>query len=240
MLNNFLFVGLPYIALSVFLVGTIYKYRSLKFQYSSLSSQFLEGNQLFWGIIPFHWGISVLFLGHLTAFLVPGGILLWNSHPVRLLILEVTAFAFAISVLVAIITLIQRRMTNERLKVVTNRMDLVIEWLLLAQIILGCWTALGYRWGSSWFASDLSPYLWSIFKFGPNTEAVAAMPWIVKLHIIGAFLILAVFPFTRLVHFLVAPFHYMWRPYQRVIWNWDRRTVRRPDSVWNQHPPRNN
>jgi len=65
------------------------------------------------------------------------------------------------------------------------------------------------------------------------------MPWIVKLHIIGAFLILAVFPFTRLVHFLVAPFHYMWRPYQRVIWNWDRRTVRRPDSVWNQHPPRN-
>jgi len=240
MLNNFLFIGLPYIALSVFLVGTIYKYRSLKFQYSSLSSQFLEGNKLFWGIIPFHWGISVLFLGHLAAFLVPRGILVWNSHPVRLLILEVTAFAFAISVLVGLITLIHRRMTNDRLKVVSNRMDLTIEWLLLAQIILGCWTALGYRWGSSWFAADLSPYLWSIFKFGPKTEAVAAMPWIVKLHIIGAFLILAIFPFTRLVHFLVAPFHYMWRPYQRVIWNWDRRTVRRPDSVWNQHPPRNN
>ena len=33
-------------------------------------------------------------------------------------------------------------------------------------------------------------------------------------------------PFTRLVHFLVAPFHYIERPYQRVIWNWDRRRVR--------------
>jgi len=240
MLNNFLFVALPYAALAVFLVGTIFKYKSLKFQYSSLSSQFLEGNRLFWGIVPFHWGISVIFLGHLTAFLVPRGILAWNGHPVRLLILEISAFAFAVSALLGLIVLLHRRLTNERLKVVTNRMDLVIEWLLLIQIVLGGWPALGYRWGSSWFASDLSPYLWSIFRFQPQTAAVEQLPLIVKLHIIGAFLILMIFPFTRLVHFLVAPFHYMWRPYQRVIWNWDRRTVRRPDSVWNQHPPRNN
>ena len=240
MLNNFLFVALPYAALAVFLVGTIYKYRSLKFQYSSLSSQFLEGGRLFWGIVPFHWGILMVFLGHLVAFLLPRSILAWNGHPVRLVVLEVTAFAFAVSALIGLIVLLHRRLTNDRLKVVSNRMDLVIEWLLLVQILLGLWTALGYRWGSSWFASDLSPYLWSIISFNPQTAAVVALPLVVKLHIIGADLILIVFPFTRLVHFLVAPFHYMWRPYQRVIWNWDRRTVRRPDSVWNQHPPRNN
>ena len=240
MLNNFLFIALPYAALAVFLVGSIFKYRSLKFQYSSLSSQFLEGDRLFWGIVPFHWGLIVVFLGHLTAFLVPRGILAWNGQPVRLLVLEASAFAFAVSALVGLIVLLHRRLTNERLKVVSNRMDLVIEWLLLIQIVLGGWTALGYRWGSSWFASDLSPYLWSIFRFDPQTAAVVQLPLVVKLHIIGAFLILIVFPFTRLVHFLVAPFHYMWRPYQRVMWNWDRRTVRRPESVWNQHPPRNN
>ena len=240
MLNNFLFIALPYAALAVFLVGTIFKYRSLKFQYSSLSSQFLEGDRLFWGIVPFHWGIVVIFLGHLTAFLVPRSILAWNGDPVRLVILETTAFAFAVSAFLGLIVLLHRRITNERLKVVSNRMDMVIEWLLLIQILLGCWTALGYRWGSSWFATDLSPYLWSIFSFDPQTAAVVQLPLVVKLHIIGANLILMVFPFTRLVHFLVAPFHYMWRPYQRVMWNWDRRTVRRPESVWNQHPPRNN
>jgi len=240
MLNNFFFVAVPYAALAIFLAGTIFKYRSLKFQYSSLSSQFLEGNQLFWGIIPFHWGIVTVFLGHLAAFLVPRGILAWNSQPLRLIILEATAFAFALCVLVGLVLLMYRRFRNDRVKMVTNRMDQVLEWLLLAQVILGCWVAIGYRWGSSWFASDLTPYLWSIFRLEPQTAAVAAMPLVVKLHIVGAFLILLIFPFTRLVHFLVAPFHYTWRPYQRVIWYWDRRTVRKPESVWDQHPPRNN
>ena len=240
MLNNFLFVALPYIALTVFLVGSIYKYRTLKFQYSSLSSQFLEGNRLFWGIIPFHWGLVTVFLGHLTAFLVPRGILAWNSQPLRLMILEATGFAFALCVLVGLILLMHRRLTNDRIKMVTNRTDQALEWLLLVQVILGCWIAVGYRWGSSWFASDLSPYLWSVLRLDPQTAAVEAMPLVIKLHIIGASLIVLIFPFTRLVHFLVAPFHYTWRPYQRVIWYWDRRTVRKPESVWNQHPPRNN
>ena len=240
MLNNFLFIALPYAAIAVFVVGTIFKYRSLKFQYSSLSSQFLEGTRLFWGIIPFHWGILVLILGHLTAFLIPRGILAWNAHPVRLLVLEATALAFAVSAFAGLVALIHRRLTNDRLKVVTNRMDLFIELLLLVEVLLGCWIAIGYRWGSSWFAAGMTPYLWSIVRLDPQIAAVSAMPWIIKLHVVGAFLILFIFPFTRLVHFLVAPFHYLWRPYQRVIWNWDRRTVRRPESAWNQHPPRNN
>ncbi|MCK5406381.1 MAG: respiratory nitrate reductase subunit gamma, partial [Candidatus Krumholzibacteria bacterium] len=87
-LDNFTLIGLPYVALVVFLVGTISRYKMTKFSYSSLSSQFLEGRQLFWGTMPFHWGILFLFLGHLVAFLVPRGLLAFNSHPVRLLIIE--------------------------------------------------------------------------------------------------------------------------------------------------------
>jgi nitrate reductase gamma subunit len=239
-LNNFLFIAFPYVAIITFLIGAIYRYRATGFSYSSLSSQFLEGKTLFWGVVPFHWGLVVVFLGHFIAFLFPKGILLWNSIPIRLIILEVTAFAFGLSVLIGLLTLIFRRFTNPRLKVVTSRMDTVIELLLLAQIVLGCWTALGYRWGSSWFAADLSPYLWSIIKFDPQIAAVSAMPLVIKLHIVGAFLILFLIPFTRLVHFLVLPFHYISRPYQRVMWNYDRRAVRDPKSPWNHNPPKNN
>ena len=161
-LNLVLFVGAPYIALVVFLIGTIHRYRSSGFKVSSLSSQFLEGKTLFWGSVPFHFGILVCFFGHLIAFLIPKGILLWNSDPLRLIVLEVTGFTFGLSALVGLVALLFRRATNARILIVSNWMDFVIELLLLAQIVLGLWVALGYRWGSSWFAADLSPYLWSL------------------------------------------------------------------------------
>jgi len=49
-----------------------------------------------------------------------------------------------------------------------------------------------------------------------------------------------VLPFTRLVHFLVAPLHYIGRPYQRVIWNWDRKKIRDPETRWSPTRPKNN
>lgn len=238
--NNFFFIALPYIAVIVFLVGTIYRYRSSAYGYSSLSSQFLEGKNLFWGTIPFHIGILVVFLGHMIAFLFPRETLLWNSEPVRLIILEVSAFIFGLSVLFGLINLFIRRITNDRLRVVTTKMDIFIMLFLIVEVVLGCWIALGYRWGSSWFAADLSPYLWSIVKLSPQIDAVSAMPIVIKLHIIIAFLIVLIFPFTRLVHFLVAPLHYITRPYQVVIWNWDRKAIRDPSTPWSPTPPKNN
>lgn len=236
-LNTFLFVAFPYVAIIVFLVGTIYRYRQKGFTVTSLSSQFLEGRQLFWGTIPFHIGILVVFLGHLVAFMFPRATLAWNSIPVRLIILEVTAFIFGLLVLIGLVGLMARRLTNPRVRAVTTRTDVAIEVLLLAQVVLGCWIALGYRWGSSWFAADLTPYLWSLGSFSPDTLAVFALPWPIKLHIVGAFAILLLVPFTRLVHFVVAPLHYIARPYQQVIWSWDRRKVRSADTPWSATRP---
>lgn len=238
--NVFLFVGLPYAALVIFLVGTIQRYRSKGFKVSALSSQFLEGRNLFWGSVPFHFGILVLFLGHLSAFVLPGPTIMWNSNPMRLLTLEITAFTFGLSTLVGLTALFVRRLTNKRVMMVTTRMDIFLELLLLTQIVFGLWVALGYRWGSSWFATDLSPYLWSLLTANPEITAVSAMPWPIKVHIVGAFLIIGIFPFTRLVHFLVAPLHYISRPYQRVMWNWDRKAIRDPRTPWSAMRPKNN
>ena len=238
--NNFLFIGLPYVAVAVFMVGTIYRYRATGFKYSSLSSQFLEGRGIYIFAVLFHWGILIVFLGHLIAFLFPEAILAWHSSAARLIAAEIVIFTFGLGVLIGLAALFIRRLSQPRLRVVTSRMDIVIELLLLAQIVFGLWIALGYRWGYYWFASDLSPYLWSIVKFGPQIEAVSAMPWVIKTHIVGAFVILGMIPFTRLVHFLVAPFHYTWRNYQQVIWYWDRKRVRDPGAAWTTTRPRNN
>ena len=66
------------------------------------------------------------------------------------------------------------------------------------------------------------------------------MPLVIKAHIIGAFSILLIFPFTRLVHILVAPLHYIWRPYQVVIWYWDKSRIREASTAWSKARPRNN
>lgn len=239
-LDNFLLVGLPYTALIVFLVGTIYRYRATKFSYSSLSSQFLEGRQLFWGVVPFHWGILFLFFGHLIAFLFPETVMAFNSHPLRLLIIEVSAFMFGLIVLFGLLSLLVRRITNPRLTFITSRMDIIIEALLILEVMSGLLVALSARWGSSWFAAVLTPYLHSIFILQPDIRAVSGLPWLIKLHIVGAFLIFGLIPFSRLVHLLVVPLHYLWRPYQRVIWNWPRKEVRHPDSEWTMTKPENN
>ncbi len=92
----------------------------------------------------------------------------------------------------------------------------------------------------STFAADLTPYLRSIFTFDPEIAAISAMPWVIKLHVIGAFTIILLIPFSRLAHFLVAPLHYLWRPYQIVIWYWDRKKIRDAVSAWQSNRPRNN
>ena len=236
--NVFLFAGLPYAAMLIFLVGTIMRYRNTGFKVSALSSQFLEGRSLFWGTVPFHGAILVVFLGHLTAFLFPQATLAWNRIPVRLIILEVAAFTFGVTVFVGLAVLMARRVANARIRAVTTPMDAAIEMLLLTQVLLGLWIALGYRWGASWFAADLTPYLWSLLRLAPETNAVFALPWVIRLHIVGAFLIVLLIPFTRLMHLLVAPLSYLARPYQQFIWNWNRKTIRDPETAWSEARPR--
>jgi nitrate reductase gamma subunit len=215
----FFFILLPYMAIISLISGSIYRYRFHSFQVSSLSSQLLENNLLFFGSRPFHWGMIVLFIGHLIAFLVPAAVLAWNGKPVRLYILEITAFAFGIISVFGLIVLIIRRIQVKRIRLLTTRMDIFVYLILFVQIITGLYTALFLRWGSSWFALVLTPYLRSIFAFNPDAVAVMALPVIVRIHMISAFILIGMIPYTRFIHFLVYPFSYLWRQYQLVIWN---------------------
>jgi nitrate reductase gamma subunit len=216
----FLLGVLPYIALALFFIGTIARYRdrATRFGFSSLSSQFLENRQHFWGLVPFHYGIIAVLLGHLVAFLVPRQVLLWNSQPLRLYILEVSALAFGILTVIGLAAAVARRIRVTALLRVTNRRDWLVLILLLTQAVSGVLVATTYRWGSSWYAAAAAPYLWSVFTFRPDVAVVGAMPWLVKLHIINAWLLVAVAPFSRLIHVLVAPLPYLWRRPQVVRW----------------------
>ena len=227
MIDDFILLGvLPYVAMVIFLIVTIQRYRMSGFSYSSLSSQFLENQHHFWGSVPFHYGILVVLLGHVLGFLMPGAILSWNAEPFRLLLLEVTGIAFAILTLVGLANIMIRRGTHRLARKVTTPSDWIVYALLLVQVVSGIAVAVFVGWGSSWFATNLTPWLWSLVKLSPDVSYVAPLPWLVKLHIVNAFLLIGFFPFTRLVHILVVPNQYLVRRTQVVVWNWDRTRLR--------------
>lgn len=225
MLDNILYILFPYTAFTVAVVGTVLRFAWSRFSISSLSSQFLESDELFYGSVSWHIGIIVVLIGHVIGFLFPRQVLWFNGVPARLYILEATGLLFGLLAVVGIVSLAVRRFTSPRIRAVTSKMDIIVLLLLITQVGLGVYTALFYRWGSSWYASSAVPYLRSLIMLQPDVTTIAPLPLTVKLHILNAYLLLAVFPFSRLVHVLVLPIHYLWRPYQLVVWNRDRRRI---------------
>ena len=213
-----LYAVLPYVAVALFVIVTIRRYRNNAFGYTSRSTQFIENRSHFWGMVPFHYGILPVLLGHLVAFLLPETILTWNTVEWRLYLLEFTGYLLALMSLFGLIALAVRRIRNSRLLPFTGTMDWIVFGLLFIQIASGIWIAVGYRWGSTWFAISMAPYLQSLVGLQPDINLVAGYPHVVKLHIVTAFVIIGLFPFTRLVHVLVAPVPYLWRRAQVVRW----------------------
>lgn len=223
--NALFFIALPYVSLFTFFLMTTVRYRSSGFTYSSLSSQFLENRQHFWALMPFHYGILTVLAGHIVAFLLPRQLLWWNQVPARLYVLEISALAFGLLTLAGLVAAMLRRRTSRKIAVVTTLSDWIILALLLVQVLTGLAVAMMHPWGSSWFAIAVTPYLWSVTTLNPNMAVVSVMPVMVKLHIINAFVVIGFFPFTRLVHVLVAPNPYLWRRPQVVRW------YRRPSAA---------
>jgi len=215
--NQFLFVLFPYIAITLSIVVTIYRSVFRPFTVSSLSSQLLEHRWLYWGNIAFHYGILFVLSGHLVALLLPQSLRWWNAIPARLLLLEVTGLGMGLWALAGALVLVIRRATNARIRIVTTPMDWVVWIALLVSLISGVLTATLYRFGSQWFTGVFTPYLWSVLRFNPEPERLQALPWLIQLHAFNFFVLLALFPFSRLVHIITLPLGYLLRPWQIVI-----------------------
>jgi nitrate reductase gamma subunit len=218
MIDLLLFAVFPYVAVVLAVVFGIYRYQRNRFSYSSLSSQFLESSKLFWGSVPWHYAIILILLAHIFAALFPGAWTALVSTPARLYLVEVTGLALGIVSMVGIIILLVRRITDGRVALVTSVWDWVLMVTLLLQVVSGVYLAVAYRWGSVWFLDLAVPWIWSLAALNPDISPVAVLPLIVKLHIVLAFVLVLLFPFTKLVHLVTVPLGYLVRPFQVVVW----------------------
>lgn len=213
-----LFVVFPYVAVAVAVGGTIYRYLTNQFSFTSLSSQLLETDLQFWGSTLWHYGIIPTLIIHIMGFALPKVMEFLHGSPETLYLAELAGKILGIMALAGALILLYRRLSLSKIRIVTTPADWVVIVLLINQVVLGLWIAFGYRWGATWFVHTVTPWVASLALFQPAPQFVSALPLVPKLHFLNATLLILVFPFTRLVHMITVPVEYFWRSFQRVIW----------------------
>jgi nitrate reductase gamma subunit len=218
MLNVFLFVVLPYMALALFLFVTPYRYFSNRLTWSAYSTQFLEGKTLYWGSNAWHYGIIPVVAAHLPGIIAPGAMKAVLANRQALILLESVGLGLGLFALFGCLVLAVRRAKTPMLKHVTSAGDWILLLLLAVQAATGVYTALFMRWGSQWYLHTAVPYLHSLLVFNPQIEYMADFPLVFKLHAAGAFLIVGLLPFTKLVHILYLPIGFLKDP--PILYRW--------------------
>ncbi|MFA5701744.1 MAG: respiratory nitrate reductase subunit gamma [Desulfuromonas sp.] len=214
-----LFVMFPYVATSLAICGGIYRYFRDRFTFSSLSSQLLEHRFLFWGTVPWHYAIISILLAHLLPIIFPGWVGSLLGGPNQRTAIELVGKSLGMLAFVGIAILLARRLINAKARAVTSVMDWILLLLLLIQVALGIYISSNYRWGALWYNYTAVPWLQSLALFRPDIAPVIHLPVAVKLHMVNAFILILLFPFTRLVHIFTFPIRYLVRSWQLVWWN---------------------
>lgn len=214
-----LFVIFPYVAATLAIVGSLYRYFTNRFSFSSQSSQFLEQEKLLWGSTLWHYGIVPTLLIHLAGFTIPKVMAAFHSTPTLLYLTELVGKVFALMAFAGLGVLLVRRLSSSKIRVLTTPMDWIVLGLLIAQVFFGLWIAFFYRWGAAWYIHTATPWVESLALLNPQPEYITSLPWVPKLHFLNATLLIALFPFSRLVHLVMFPISYLWRRFQVVVWN---------------------
>jgi len=213
------FAVYPYIALSVFLIGSLVRFDTDQYGWRSKSSQFLRRRQLVWGSILFHVGIIGILLGHGVGLLTPVAVFefLGISHGFKQMMAIAVGGICGTACFVGLVMLLHRRLFDSRIRRTSSFSDIAVLLILFAQLSLGMATiplSLGHLDGH--MMVQFMNYVQGIVTLRPQPELIAGVPLIFKLHMFLGFTIFLIFPFTRLVHVWSAPVGYLFRNYQVV------------------------
>ena len=220
-LNNALFGWYPYVALTVFLLGSLLRFDHSQFTWRSGSSQLLRRKQLMWGSNLFHVGILAIFGGHLVGLLTPVVVFdtLGISHTFKQLLAITFGGAAGVACWVGIALLAHRRLFDARVRNTSSFADIAILLVLWAQLTLGMATI--FVSANHLDGSEMLRFMaWAqgVVTLQPGIAAlVADVSPIFKLHLFLGMTIFLVFPFTRLVHVWSAPIWYLGRKGYQVV-----------------------
>jgi nitrate reductase gamma subunit len=215
----FLWIVLPYVAITIFVVGHIWRYRRDQFGWTSRSTQLLERRLLKWGSPLFHYGALAAIGGHVLGILIPESATkaIGIDEQAYHLISAIAGTLAGGAALVGLLILIYRRASVRRVAVTTSYVDLAVYALLAFVICLGMIDTVFHNAAASGNGYDYrkTVAIWfrGVFAFQDNAHLMASVPLVYQMHVVSAWLIFALWPFSRLVHAWSIPLQYIGRPY---------------------------
>lgn len=201
--QTFLFGIYPYIALTVFLLGSLVRFDREQYTWKSDSSQLLKRGQLRLGSNLFHIGVLFLFFGHFFGMLTPHAVYEpFISTGAKQLLAMVSGGVAGGLALVGLTLLLHRRLTEPRIRATSKFSDIFIAVLLWLQLLLGLATIpLSAQHLDGSMMVRLAEWAQRIVTFrGGAVDLLDGAGWIFKAHLVLGMTIFLVFPFTRLVH----------------------------------------
>jgi nitrate reductase gamma subunit len=216
--KTLLWIIIPYTAMAIFVVGHWWRYRTDQFDWTSRSTQLLDRRILGWASPMFHYGALAAVAGHIIGLCIPAsatnaiGI---DEHAYRWIAAIAGGIAGALS-LIGFAGLVFRRITSDRVRRNTTRVDMLTYLLLAVLIGLGCWMTFAHNLATDApynYRSSIGEWWRSLFYLQPDVNAAAGAPVVYQVHAIVAWLFWASFPFSRLVHAWSIPLAYIGRPY---------------------------
>ncbi|KKB73093.1 MULTISPECIES: respiratory nitrate reductase subunit gamma [Bacillus] len=216
MIEQILWVILPYIVLTVFIGGHIYRYQHDQFGWTAKSSEMLEKKKLAVGSSLFHWGIFFVIGGHVMGILIPES--LYEAIGVSEHMYHKIAIGFGlpagIAALSGLIILAYRRTADKRIRKTSSAGDLITLVTLLFMMATGlASTFLNIDSKGFDYRTTIGPWFRSIFLFKPDASLMESVPLWFKIHIVVGYAVFIVWPFTRLVHVFSMPLKYLTRSY---------------------------
>lgn len=215
-MTTFAWMIFPYICLVVFVLGHLWRYQYDKFGWTTRSSQLYESRLLRWGSPLFHFGMLGVVGGHFIGLIIPKEVTeaLGVSEHVYHLVAVIGGMIAGVMTTVGLAILIYRRRTVGPVFSATTRNDKLMYLVLGTVIVLGMWNTLASSvFGHYDYREGVSVWFRQIFWFQPQPELMAHAPVGFQAHALLAFVLFALWPFTRLVHVFSAPLGYFTRPY---------------------------
>lgn len=219
-LDQFFFGYYPYIAMTIFIVGSALRYDRDQYTWKADSSQLLRKKGMLWGSNLFHVGIILLFFGHFVGLLTPE----WIYHPfmsvaTKQIMAMIAGGIFGTMCLVGMLILLNRRLFDKRISKTSKFSDTFILLYLFAQLLLGLLTipySAQHLDGSSMVALANWAQHITTFRMGA-ADFIIAEAWVFKLHLVLGMTLFVIFPFTRLVHIWSVPVQYLTRTNYQIV-----------------------
>jgi nitrate reductase gamma subunit len=212
-----LWVVLPYTAIVLFVAGHVWRYRFDKFGWTSRSTQLLESRWLAWGSNLFHYGALAAIGGHVLGILIPSQVteFFGVSEATYHLVSVVAGSVAGIACVAGLVILIVRRAYFPRVRRTTSRVDVATYILLTLVIALGMVETIGYNalGGGYDYRATVGVWFRGLLYLSPRPDLMAGAPLVYQLHSASAWLLFALWPFSRLVHAWSLPWQYIGRPY---------------------------